>query len=126
MTTPIDFKVGLTTISHIAQDEVPNQLPEKTELPQLGEAIDSHFDALFQLYHGQTLVEKTCRLSDDTCKEISNINLFNIPTDTLNWLGEMANNGEIDRDIETQAKDVLNEIAELSLILNISSKLLVQ
>ena len=126
MTTQIDFKVGLTTISHISPDEVPSKLPEKSELPQLGEAIDSHFDALFQLYQGQTLVENTCRLSDVTCKEISHINLFNIPTDTLNWLGKLASDGEIEPEIEVSARQVLNEIAELSLILNIRSKLLVQ
>lgn len=126
MTTPIDLKVGLTTISHIRQDEIPTKLPEKSELPQLGEAIDSHFDALFKVYHGQTLVENTCRVSDATCQDIANINLFNMPMDTLSWLADMKKNGQVDIDVEREAKQVLNEIAELSLILNISSKLLVQ
>ncbi|ATD01032.1 MULTISPECIES: hypothetical protein [Pseudoalteromonas] len=126
MSTPIDLKVGLTSISHIRHDEVPTKLPEKSELPQLGEAIDSHFDALFHVYQGQTLVENTCRLSDATCKEIAHLNLFNMPTDTLQWLGEMKKSGDVDAKTEREARAVLNEIAELSLILNISSKLLVQ
>ena len=126
MTTPIDLKVGLTTISHIRPDEIPTKLPEKSELPQLGEAIDSHFDALFKVYQGQTLVENTCRLSESTCQEIASLNLFNMPMDTLSWLAEMKKNGQVSSEIEHDAKQVLNEIAELSLILNISSKLLVQ
>lgn len=126
MSAPIDLKVGLTTISHIRHDDVPVKLPEKSELPQLGEAIDSHFDALFQVYQGQSLVENTCRLSSTTCNEITNLNLFNMPTDTLQWLANLKQNGEIESQIENEARSVLKEIAELSLILNISSKLLVQ
>ena len=49
-----------------------------------------------------------------------------MPTDALQWLNEVHKNGDIDSDTERQAREVLSEIAELSLILNISSKLLVQ
>lgn len=126
MASPIDLKVGLSSISHISSDEVTAKLPEKTELPQLGEAIDCHFDALFEVFHGPSFVENTCRISEQTGKDIAALNLYNMPLDALNWLNEYSQTGDIDKDVEHQARQVLNEIAELSLILNISSKLLVQ
>lgn len=127
MNKNIDFRIGLSEISYLKPgDDVQHTLPEKTALPALGEAISSHFDALWQVNQGQELVAKICSLSEQDLSDLGVLKFYNIASDSLAWLEQSADALAIDADVLNNAKAVLTELAELETALNISRKLLVQ
>lgn len=127
MNKNIDFRVGVSEISYLSPgDDIAHTLPEKTALPALGEAISSHFDALWQVNQGQELVAKTCSLSEQDLADLGSLKFYNIASDSLVWLEQNADALTLAPEVISKAKAVLTELAELEAALNISRKLLVQ
>ncbi len=122
----IDLRIGLTEISHLSElSDVQVKLPEKEALPNLGEAISSHFDALWQVDLGEVLVEKQCSLSDKELRELANSNFYKIAADSLAWFEEYSAENSIEPDLLCKVKPILQELSSLELELSINRQLLV-
>jgi len=123
----VDLRVGLTEISYLSElCDVQVKLPEKEALPNLGEAISSHFDALWQVELGEALVEKQCSLSDKELRELANSNFYKIAADSLAWFQEYTSENPIDPDLLSKVQPILQGLSALELELNINRQLLVQ